>query len=59
MGFLLLSTNTISELQRILSEEFSYETSKEDVAEIATQMVGYIETLKEINDDEYAKTKNQ
>lgn len=45
----MLSPQTISELQEILSEEFSYTTSTEEAVDIATSLVSWIEELAEIN----------
>lgn len=55
----MLSAPIISELQEILFQEFSYTTSIDEASEIATQLVGYIEALKEINEDNYAKAENK
>ena len=54
----MLSAQTISELQEILSEEFSFETSIEEASAIATSLVQYVETLIEIDHD-YGKNESK
>jgi hypothetical protein len=54
-----LSEATILELKDILAEEFDYDCSKEEASEIATSLVQLVETLKEIDREQYGGTTNQ
>lgn len=57
--FMSLSEATILELKDILAEEFDYDCSKEEASEIAVSLVQLVETLKEIDREQYGGTTNQ
>lgn len=54
----MLSETTITDLQKILLEEFGFECDKKSADEIATSLVAFTETLIEINNESTCQNTN-